>query len=238
MSDARIVLDGVGWSYRIGDTTVTALADVDLTIAAGEFVVILGPSGSGKTTLLNLIGALDRPTSGTIRVDGTDITDASSRRRSTFRRHSVSFVFQSFNLFPGLTAAENIRFGADVSRRPDAARRTAAAADDVGLTDRIDHFPNQLSGGEQQRVAIARAIATGNPILLADEPTGELDFRTGIQTLRVLEGLARSGMSVLVVTHTREISRSADRGVERSRGRGVADGAPVGGRAEIAQLQW
>jgi putative ABC transport system ATP-binding protein len=236
--DARIVLDGVGRSYRIGDTTVTALADVDLVIAAGEFVVILGPSGSGKTTLLNLIGALDRPTSGTIRVDGTDITDASARRRSTFRRHSVSFVFQSFNLFPGLTAAENIRFGADVSRRPDAARRTESAAADVGLTDRVDHFPGQLSGGEQQRVAIARAIATGNPILLADEPTGELDFRTGVQILRVLEGLARSGMSVLVVTHNREISRIADRVVELSSGRVVADGPPAGGRAEIADLQW
>lgn len=234
----RIDLDGVGRSYRIGANTVTALADVDLHIGEGEFVVILGPSGSGKTTLLNLIGALDRPTAGRIRVTGVDLTDATTRRRTAFRRKGVSFVFQSFNLFPGLTAAENIRFGADVARRPDPEHRTADAAAAVGLTERLDHFPHQLSGGEQQRVAIARAIATGNPVILADEPTGELDVVTGVQILRVLEAQARSGMTVLVVTHNREISRIADRVIELSSGRIVADGPPAGGRIDLADLQW
>jgi putative ABC transport system ATP-binding protein len=150
----------------------------------------------------------------------------------------VSFVFQSFNLFPGLTAIENVRFGADVARRPDAAERAREALDRVGLAQRLDHFPHQLSGGEQQRVAIARALATGNPIMLADEPTGELDFTTGVQILRVLEEQARAGLSVLIVTHNREISRVADRVIELSSGRIVGDGPPAGGRADLSELQW
>jgi putative ABC transport system ATP-binding protein len=147
-------------------------------------------------------------------------------------------VFQSFNLFPGLTAIENVRFGADVARRPDAVARAREALQRVGLEQRLDHFPHQLSGGEQQRVAIARALATGNPIMLADEPTGELDFKTGVQILRVLEEQARAGLSVLIVTHNREISRVADRVIELSSGHIVADGPPAGGRADLSELQW
>jgi putative ABC transport system ATP-binding protein len=234
----RIDLDDVGRTYRIGETTVTALERINLHVDEAAFVVILGPSGSGKTTLLNVIGALDRPTAGTVRVAGIDLTSASSGARAAFRRTGVSFVFQSFNLFPGLTAIENVRFGADVARRPDAAARARDALDRVGLEQRIDHFPHQLSGGEQQRVAIARALATGNPIVLADEPTGELDFTTGVQILRVLEEQARSGLSVLIVTHNREISRVADRVIELSSGHIVADGPPAGGRADLSELQW
>ncbi len=133
---------------------------------------------------------------------------------------------------------ENVRFGADAAQRADSSALAEAALAQVGLGERLHHFPHQLSGGEQQRVAIARALATGNPILLADEPTGELDFRTGIQILRVLEEQARSGMTVLVVTHNREIARVADRVIELSSGRIVSDGAPVGGKAEIDDLQW
>jgi putative ABC transport system ATP-binding protein len=150
----------------------------------------------------------------------------------------VSFIFQSFNLFPGLTALENVRFGADVARRADAAFHAREALTQVGLGERLDHFPHQLSGGEQQRVAIARALATGNPILLADEPTGELDFTTGVQILGVLQAQAAAGMTVLVVTHNREISRVADRVVELSSGHIVSDGPPAGGKADVADLQW
>jgi putative ABC transport system ATP-binding protein len=234
----RIDLDDVGRCYRIGETTVTALERVNLHVDEAAFVVILGPSGSGKTTLLNVIGALDRPTAGTVRVAGIDLTRASPTERAAFRRTGVSFVFQSFNLFPGLTAVENVRFGADVARRPDAAERAGEALRRVGLGARFDHFPHQLSGGEQQRVAIARALATGNPIMLADEPTGELDFTTGVQILRVLEQQARAGLSVLIVTHNREISRVADRVIELSSGHIVSDGPPTGGRADLSELQW
>jgi putative ABC transport system ATP-binding protein len=235
---SRIDLDGVSRTYQVGQTTVTALDAINLHVDDTAFVVILGPSGSGKTTLLNVIGALDRATSGTIKVAGVDLSDASSSERVAFRRSGVSFIFQSFNLFPALTALENVRFGADVAGRPMATERAAEALDQVGLADRVDHFPHQLSGGEQQRVAIARALATGNQILLADEPTGELDFTTGVQILRVLEQQARSGMTVMIVTHNREISRIADRVIELSSGRIVSDGPPAGGRTVVEELQW
>ena len=154
---ARIDLDGVSKHYRVGHGDVVALDGVDLHVGEASFVVILGPSGSGKTTLLNLIGALDTASGGTIRVAGVDLTRTSARERGEFRRSSVSFVFQSFNLFPGLTALENVQFGADAARRADAVPRAVDALESVGLGDRLHHFPHQLSGGEQQRVAIARA---------------------------------------------------------------------------------
>jgi putative ABC transport system ATP-binding protein len=234
----RIDLDDLTKRYRVGDVDVTALDGINLHVDESAFVAIVGPSGCGKTTLLNMIGALDTPTSGSVRVAGVDVTSASPADRSMLRRHSVSFIFQTFNLFPGLTALENVRFGADAARTPDPAERSQQALTQVGLADRQRHFPHQLSGGEQQRVAIARALATGNPILLADEPTGELDFRTGVQILGVLEEQARAGMTVLVVTHNREIARVADRVVELSSGRIVSDGPPAGGKADIGDLQW
>ncbi len=234
----RIELVEVTKRYEVGDSTVTALDGVSLEIEPGSFVVILGPSGCGKTTLLNMIGALDTPTDGTISVDGSRMDAASRAVREKLRRHSVSFVFQTFNLFAGLTARENVRFGADAAGAPDGVGRTLGALVQVGLEDRADHFPHQLSGGEQQRVAIARALATGNPILLADEPTGELDFRTGVQILEVLAAQAAEGMTVLVVTHNREISRIADRVIELSSGKVLFDGPPEGGRSSIEELQW
>lgn len=236
--DGRIELAGASKRYQVGDNEITALGDVDLTIEGGSFVVILGPSGSGKTTMLNLIGALDTPTSGTVRVNGTELTTANRAERARFRRGAVTFIFQTFNLFPALTAVENVQFGADAANRDDADQRAHTALEKVGLGERMRHFPHQLSGGEQQRVAIARALASDNPILLADEPTGELDFRTGVQILEVLEAQAREGMTVLIVTHNREISRVADRVIELSSGRIVSDGPPEGGRAEISELQW
>ena len=233
-----IELDGVGRRYQVGDHEVVALADVSISIAAEEFVVVLGPSGSGKTTLLNVIGALDSPTDGRVVVAGADITHASRRELFAFRRHGVSFVFQSFNLFPALTALENVEFGADVAGRSDSIEVAQEMLERVGLAQRVSHFPHELSGGEQQRVAIARALASGNPILLADEPTGELDFRTGIQILELLHSQAHTGRAVLVVTHNREIARVADRVIELSSGRLVRDGPPEDGQVEIADLRW
>ena len=211
---------------------------MSLRVDGAAFVVVLGPSGSGKTTLLDLIGALDAPTSGVIRLAGRDLTSASRAQRTAIRRHVVSFVFQSFNLFPGLTALENVQFGADVAGRADAREVAGQLLEQVGLANRAGHFAHQLSGGEQQRVAIARALATGNPILLADEPTGELDFRTGVQILNLLQAQAAAGRTVLVVTHNREISRIADRVIELSGGRVVADGPPAGGVVPISELRW
>jgi putative ABC transport system ATP-binding protein len=234
----RVDLDDVCRWFDVGGRTVKALDGINLHVDDAAFVVVLGASGSGKTTLLNLIGALDSPTSGTIRLAGTELTTASRRERTRIRRSTVSFVFQSFNLFPGLNAAENVQFGADVAGRDRPRELARETLELVGLGDRAEHFIHQLSGGEQQRVAIARALATGNPILLADEPTGELDFRTGVAILELLHAQAEAGKTVLVVTHNREISRVADRVIELSSGHIVADGPPPGGRASIDQLRW
>jgi putative ABC transport system ATP-binding protein len=233
-----IRVEGVGRRYQLGDNVVVALADVSFEVRAEEFVVVLGPSGCGKTTLLNMIGALDSPTEGRVVVAGRDITHASRKELFAFRRHGVSFVFQTFNLFPALTALENAEFGADVADRRDPTAVATEMLDRVGLGERLRHFPNELSGGEQQRVAIARALASGNPTLLADEPTGELDFRTGIQILELLHAQAHTGRAVVVVTHNREIARVADRVIELSSGRLVREGPPEQGRVEIADLRW
>ena len=236
---ATVLLEGVSRRYVVGSGTVTALADVDLEIDEGQFVVVLGPSGSGKTTLLNIVGALDAPTDGRVVIAGRDITGADRGRLFRFRREIVSFIFQTFNLFPTLTALENVQTGAEITRRThDARERSVDVLGQVGLADRLHHYPSELSGGEQQRVAIARALVTGNPVLLADEPTGDLDFTTGVQILELLKAQADAGRTVLVVTHNREISRTADRVIELSSGRIVSDGPPVGGKADIASLRW
>ena len=237
-SGALVELFGVGRRYRVGANEVVALADVSLRVAAEDLVVVLGPSGSGKTTLLNIIGALDSPSEGRVVVAGQDITGSSRRELFEFRRHGVSFVFQTFNLFPALTALENVEFGADAAGREHVREIAREMLDRVGLSDRVAHFPHELSGGEQQRVSIARALASGNPILLADEPTGELDFHTGIQILELLHAQAHTGRAVLVVTHNREIARVADRVLELSSGHVVRDGLPEGGQVEIADLRW
>ena len=231
-----IELTGVSKVFGVGAAEVRALEHITLRVAAGEFVVLLGPSGSGKTTLLNLIGALDEPTAGRVVVDGFEVSEARRNALFDFRKRTVSFIFQSFNIFPGLTAAENVQFGKDASGREGPS--PGEILESVGLGDRGDSFPHQLSGGEQQRVAIARALATGNPVIVADEPTGELDFTTGVQILGLLRGQAERGKAVLVVTHNREISRMADRVIELSGGRVVSDGSPPGGRADISDLHW
>jgi putative ABC transport system ATP-binding protein len=232
-----IELQGVTKQYGSEPLLVTALDTITLRINEGEFVVILGPSGSGKTTLLNIIGALETPTSGRITVQDRDISKASRGELFKFRRETVSFIFQSFNIFPGLTAQENVQFGIDAAGHHDG-QSALAMLEQVGLGDKGPRFPHELSGGEQQRVAIARALATGNPVLLGDEPTGELDYRTGVQILQLLQDQARAGRTVIVVTHNREISRMADRVIELSSGRVASDGPPPGGRADVSELRW
>ena len=199
--------------------------------------MVLGPSGSGKTTLLNLIGALDTPTSGRVVVAGRTITGASRGTLEAIRRTTVSFVFQSFNLFPGLTAQENVQFGSDVSGRRDVVP-AAEILDRVGLGSRLNQFPHQLSGGEQQRVAVARALATGNPVLLADEPTGELDYHTGVRILELLAAQVGPDRALLLVTHNREIARCADRVIELAGGKVIRNGPPEGGKMDVDKLFW
>lgn len=233
-----IELEQVSKKYQMGEVCVTALDNISLSVNPGEFLVVLGPSGSGKTTLLNLIGALDTATSGVIYMDGQQLTRMNPSQRSRYRRETISFVFQSFNLFPGLTALENVQFGLEATGRKPNGVTAKEMLHRVGLELRLNHFPHQLSGGEQQRVAIARALATGNPILLADEPTGELDFRTGIQILELLHEQSHKGKTVLIVTHNREIARVADRVIELSSGHIVCDGVPENHISAIADLNW
>ncbi len=203
--------------YRMGEVEVPALREVDLEIREGEFLVILGPSGSGKSTLLNMIGGMDRPSSGQVLFGEQDLTRASDRQLTLFRRHQIGFVFQFFNLVPTLTALENVQVATDLAREPLPAREALRI---VGLEDRADHFPSQLSGGQQQRVAIARALSANPRLLLCDEPTGNLDTTTGAQVMELLEQLNRErGKTVVVITHNALVSRMGDRTAEIRDGR-------------------
>jgi len=209
-----IVLRDVLKIYQMGEVTVEALHVDELVIESGEFVAILGPSGSGKTTLLNLIGGIDSPTSGTILFDGEEISGFNRRQLTLFRRENIGFVFQFFNLIPTLTAEENVRFAVDLASRdgvpPD--RDPQHLLSKVGLADRRTHFPAQLSGGEQQRVAVARALAKAPKLILGDEPTGNLDFRTGKLVLQALREVNREeGAAVVLVTHNQPLAAIADR---------------------------
>jgi putative ABC transport system ATP-binding protein len=218
-------LGGIVKAYGSGDVAVHALRGISLTVQAGQFVVVLGPSGSGKTTMMNLVGGIEPPTSGTVEVAGQDLVGLNDRDLTAFRRDTVGFVFQFFNLVPTLTAFENVQLVAELVGRADPAD-TRAAIQAVGLDGRGDHFPAGLSGGEQQRVAIARAIVKNPPILLCDEPTGSLDLETGRQVLAVLHRLSRTGgRTVLLVTHNSAIATIADRVVRMRSGEIVEDRA-------------
>ncbi len=228
-------LRGVRREYAMGATTVVALRDVTLDVPRGAFVVFLGPSGSGKTTLLNVIGGIDTVSAGEVEVAGERLDRLGRDDLTTFRREKVGFVFQFFNLIPSLTAAENVEIAARLSSSSMTPREALAR---VGLGGRINHFPAELSGGEQQRVAIARAIVRRPPIVLADEPTGELDEENGRRVLSLLREMNRDlGATVLLVTHNRAIALMADRVVSMRDGTvaGVEDNAhPV----EAATLRW
>jgi putative ABC transport system ATP-binding protein len=232
-----VSLRGAEKVYGDGALAVHALRDVVLDIAEGELVVVLGPSGSGKTTLLNLIGAIESPTSGSVRVAGCELGDLDEEQRTAFRRRTVGFVFQFFNLIPTLTARENVELIAELAVR-DGTGASADALRAVGLGDRLDHFPAQLSGGEQQRVAVARAVVAEPPLLLCDEPTGALDLETGRVVLEVLQHVGReAGRTVLLVTHNAAVARIGDRVLRVRDGRIVEDAAnasPIDAR----ELAW
>lgn len=208
---------GLTRTYGEGDAAVTALAGVDFDLYRGELVVLLGPSGSGKSTLLNQLGGLDSPTAGELQYRDWNLGEADEAGLTAFRRNAVGFVFQAYNLIPSLTARENVALIAEISRDPMAPEDALTL---VGLGDRLDHFPAQLSGGEQQRVAIARAIAKRPEVLLCDEPTGALDVRTGITVLEAIEHINRElGTLAVIITHNAIIAGMADRVFTLSDGR-------------------
>jgi putative ABC transport system ATP-binding protein len=226
---------GLTKTYRMGEVDIPALRSVDLDLYRGEFVVILGPSGSGKSTLLNILGGLDVPTSGSVHFFDHDLTAADDRELTRFRREHVGFVFQFFNLIPSLTALENVVLVTEVSAHPLAAKESLEM---VGLGDRLDHFPAQLSGGEQQRVAIARAIAKRPDVLLCDEPTGSLDFQTGKIVLAVLERVNRElQTTTAVITHNAAVAGMADRLIRMVSGQ-IVSVARNETRVSPEDLQW
>jgi putative ABC transport system ATP-binding protein len=226
---------GLSKIYRMGEVEVHALRSVDLELYRGEFVVLLGPSGSGKSTLLNILGGLDHPTSGSVYFLDHDLTTGSERDLTRFRREHVGFVFQFYNLIPSLTALENVALVTDIAERPMDA---AAALRLVGLGERLDHFPAQLSGGEQQRVAIARAVAKQPDALLCDEPTGALDYETGKLVLEVLAHVnEKLGTTVAVITHNAAIAAMADR-VIRLRSGQISEIRKNPRRARPDELSW
>jgi putative ABC transport system ATP-binding protein len=227
--------EGLTKVYRTGEVEVHALRGVDLALTESELVVLLGPSGSGKSTLLNILGGLDVPTSGRVYFDGTELTASDESALTRFRRDHVGFVFQFYNLIPSLTARENVALVTEIAKQP---MEPAAALEIVGLGERIDHFPAQLSGGEQQRVAIARAIAKRPDILLCDEPTGALDSATGILVLEALELVNRElGTTTAVITHNTTIGDMADRVIRLADGRIVEVNANAE-RRPARELAW
>ena len=227
-----IELSQVSRIFAVGDQQVAALRDIKLEIAAGDYVSIMGPSGSGKSTLLNLIGLLDRPTSGTYRLDGGDVTDLTDEQQAKVRSEKVGFVFQSFHLVPRLTAAMNIELPLILAGIPAAERkaRVAQLLENYGLADRADHRPDQLSGGQRQRVAIARATSMHPTVLLADEPTGNLDQTTGKEVMNLLEQLVAQQVTLIVVTHDPAIGGRAVRQVR------MVDGQITGENKSSAPL--
>ncbi len=224
-------------TYGSGPAAVAALKGVSFDVGARELVVLLGPSGSGKTTTLNLLGAIETPDGGRLTVDGIEVADLAGRAQTTFRREHVGFVFQFFNLVPTLTALENVALIAELTG-PDPETRARDALDDVGLGDRVDHFPGQLSGGEQQRVALARALVKKPPVLLADEPTGALDVETGRGVLALLQRATREReCAVILVTHNAVIARMADRVLRLRDGEIVSDHR-VDSPAAATDIDW
>jgi putative ABC transport system ATP-binding protein len=219
------VLEGVSKVHGDGRRAVQALSDLSLAVSPGEFVAIAGPSGSGKSTLLQIVGCLDVPTSGRYLLEGTDVSTLDDRALSRLRNAHVGFVFQSFNLVSRTTALENVELPMVYSPRRASRDRSRAALERVGMSHRADHFPNELSGGEQQRVAIARALVLEPALLIADEPTGNLDAANGDQILDLFSELNREGLTVLLVTHDPRVAARAHRVVSLADGRIVSDTA-------------
>jgi putative ABC transport system ATP-binding protein len=220
-----IELQGISRTFQVGNETVHALQDVNLAVQPGGYLAVMGPSGSGKSTLLNIVGLLDRPDEGLYLLDKQDTTELSDRQQASVRRHKIGFVFQFFHLVPRLTAAENVELplilaGFNTEERKQRVRQALSA---LGIADRARHRPDQLSGGQRQRVAIARATIMQPGIVLADEPTGNLDRASGREVLDILENLNQQGMSLIMVTHDPELGRRASRRIEMLDGRIQAD---------------
>ena len=232
---AQYRLEKVTRAYPLDGVTVSALRGVDMQIERGEFIVLLGPSGSGKSTLLNILGALDQPTTGSVWFSDKDLTHCDDPALTRLRRDKIGFIFQAYNLSSSLTALENIRLATDVTTAPMDAMEALSL---VGLTHRANHFPAQLSGGEQQRVAIARAIAKRPEVLLCDEPTGALDCQTGIQVLETIQDIhQRFGTTIVVITHNAVIGSLADRVCHMQDGR-IVNQESNPQRARAAEVAW
>jgi putative ABC transport system ATP-binding protein len=224
---ALIELKSVSKDYRTGDETLHALSNINLTITPGEFIAIIGPSGSGKSTLANIIGGLDKPDGGTVTVEGADLARAGDRQLSVYRNKHIGFVFQAFNLQPTYTALENVMLplvlsGMSGKERKDRAKQCLI---DVGLGDRLKHHPSELSGGQRQRVSIARALANKPSIIIADEPTGNLDSQKGREIMDLLVGLNKQGITLIIITHDMEVAKRAGRILS------IHDGAMKEGRS-------
>lgn len=216
-----VSFDNVKKTYKMGEVEIHAADGISFDVKKGEFVVVSGPSGAGKTTVLNILGGMDRASSGAIYVDGNDITKYSNRQLTAYRRDDIGFVFQFYNLVPNLTAKENVELALQICKDPLDA---ASVLKEVGLADRLDNFPAQLSGGEQQRVSIARALAKNPKLLLCDEPTGALDYNTGKNILKLLQDTCRSkGMTVIVITHNSAIAPMADRIIRVRNGKVISE---------------
>ncbi|QUH19161.1 ABC transporter ATP-binding protein [Alkaliphilus sp. B6464] len=221
--DSNILMkaENVSKLYQMGEVTVAAAKNVDLNIYKGEFVVILGPSGSGKSTLLNILGGMDLPTDGQVFMEGEDITSYNDKKLTAYRREKIGFVFQFYNLMASLTARENVELATEICKD---ALNIDEVLEAVGLEDRKDHFPAQMSGGEQQRVAIARAVAKNPALLLCDEPTGALDFETGIKILTLLKEINKKyNKTVVIITHNVPIGEMADRVIKMRSGEIIED---------------
>ena len=215
--DTFVKLENITKIYHMGEVEIRAVDGIDFSIQKGEFVVIVGPSGAGKTTVLNILGGMDTASGGRITVDGQDITKYSERQLTGYRRDDIGFVFQFYNLIPNLTALENVEMALQICRNPLDAR---AVLKEVGLEERMDNFPAQLSGGEQQRVSIARALAKNPKLLLCDVPTGALDYNTGKAILKLLQEMCREkGMTVIVITHNSALAPMADRLIKIKNGK-------------------
>jgi len=229
MGTPLIEVEHISKIYRMGDVDVHALRDLTLSISEGESVAVMGPSGSGKSTLMNILGCLDRPTSGTYRLLGEEVSRLDRNALARVRNRTLGFVFQSFNLLPRTSALENVELPmlyAGVSGR-ERHRRSREALERVGLGDRISHHPNQMSGGQQQRVAIARALVTKPRLMVADEPTGNLDSRTSVEIMALFQQLGKTGITLLLVTHEADIARYASRVVVMRDGRVQSDATQV-----------
>jgi putative ABC transport system ATP-binding protein len=235
LKDTIIEVTDLVKHYSMGDQLVEALRGVSLKVEQGEFLVIMGASGSGKSTLMHIMGCLDHPTSGTLLISGQDISKVNSAKLAELRNNKIGFVFQQFNLLARTTALNNVELPLLYAGVGSGERRKRAqgALEKVGLSHRLGHYPNQLSGGEQQRVAIARALISDPPIIMADEPTGNLDTRSGIEILEILQGLSDNGITLVMVTHEREIAEHGDRIIHIRDGK-IRGEEPVAGKRSAA----